>query len=381
MSEIAAMPSIPFIDLQAQRDRVGSAVRQRIDAACAHGRFILGPEVAELESRLRAFSGADDVVGCANGTDALVLGLRALGVASGDAVLVPAFTFCATAEAVVLAGATPVFIDVDAATFNVTPRAVQSGIRFCQQQRHRLVGIIAVDLFGQPAPYAELQPMADAVGLWLMADAAQSLGAEVDCRRVGSLARITTTSFFPAKPLGCYGDGGAVLTTDSEMAQTVRSLRVHGQGADKYDNVRVGLNSRLDTLQAAVLLAKLEVFEDELKRRDVVAVRYSAGLSGVAAVPQIGEGILSTWAQYTLTLEPGQRDEVAQTLSSRGIPTAVYYPRPLHKQTAYRDYPVAGGALPVSEDLAGRVLSLPMHPYLDADTQERIVAAVRAALV
>jgi len=247
---------------------------------------------------------------------------------------VPSFTFCATAEAVVLCGVTPVFVDVDAATFNVDRAAFP----------------------------------------------AQSFGGDIAGRRVGSLARLTTASFFPAKPFGCYGDGGAVFASDADMAATMRSLRVHGQGHHKYDNVRIGYNSRLDTVQAAILLAKLDVFEDELQRRDAVAARYSAALADVATVPFVGEGILSAWAQYTLTLGPGQRDAVAATLREAGVPTAIYYPLPVHRQTAYNAYPVAGGELTVSQDLSGRVLSLSMHPYLDEEIQNRIVVEVLGAL-
>jgi dTDP-4-amino-4,6-dideoxygalactose transaminase len=380
VNEILVTPSLPFVDLQAQRARIDATLRARIDAVLAHGKYILGPEVAELERRLGEFTGAHHVVGCANGTDALVLALRALGVLSGDAVLVPSFTFCATAEAVALVGATPVFIDVDAATFNVNAASMRAGVSFCQERGLRLVGAIAVDLFGLPAPYRELRPVADAEGLWLLADAAQSIGAEDREGRVGSLTRTTTASFFPAKPLGCYGDGGAVLTTDAEMADSLRSLRVHGQGTNKYDNVRIGYNSRLDTVQAAVLLAKLDIFSDELSRRKTVAERYATSLGDVVRVPVVADGVVSAWAQYTITLQPGQRDIVAEYLGRTGIPTAVYYAVPLHEQTAYQAYPAAGDRLPVSEDLAGRVLSLPMHPYLETDVQDRIVAGVRDAL-
>lgn len=380
MSETVVAPQIAFIDLQAQQVRIEAALRTRIDSVLAHGRYILGPEVAELEGRLAEFAGVDHVVGCANGTDALVLSLRALGVVPGDAVLVPSFTFCATAEAVVLCGATPVFVDVDAKTFNVDPAALIAGAEFCREQELRLVGLIAVDLFGLPANYPELHAIAGEHDLWVIADAAQSFGADVNGKRVGSLARVTTASFFPAKPFGCYGDGGAVFTEDPALADTLRSLRVHGKGSHKYDNVRIGYNSRLDTLQAAVLLAKLDVFEDELQRRDVVARRYTEALADVVQVPRLEEGVLSAWAQYTLVLEPGQRDDVAATLRSDGIPTAIYYPLPLHQQTAYDEYPVAGGRLAVSEDLAGRVLSLPMYPYLEEAVQDRIVTAVRGVL-
>lgn len=371
---------IPFIDLGAQQARIETALRQRLDTVLAHGRYVLGPEVAELEERLAAFVGIDEVVGCANGTDALVLAMRALGVKPGQAVLVPSFTFCATAEAVVLCGATPVFVDVDAATFNIERAALQSGLDYCRTESLELVGIIAVDLFGQPAPYEELHALAAEHAVWVIADAAQSFGGATDGRRVGSLGPVTTASFFPAKPFGCYGDGGAVFTSDAELAATLRSLRVHGEGTHKYENVRIGYNSRLDTLQAAVLLAKLDVFEDELKRRDAVAARYSAALADIVTVPFVVPGNRSAWAQYTLTLAPGQREIVAGSLRAAGIPTAIYYPIPLHRQVAYACYPVADGALPVSDDLATRVLSLPMHAYLDETTQDRIVGAVREAL-
>jgi len=380
VSQSVAAPPIAFIDLQAQQARIETALRARIDTVLAHGRYILGPEVAEFEGRLAEFVGVEHVVGCANGTDALVLSLRALGVGPGSAVLVPSFTFCATAEAVVLCGATPVFTDVESASFNIDAAALGAGIEFCRQQTLDLAGVIAVDLFGQPAPYRELHDVAEEHGLWLLDDAAQSIGGQAGGRRVGSLARVTTASFFPAKPLGCYGDGGAVLTTDAEIAATVRSLHVHGKGGHKYDNVRIGYNSRLDTLQAAVLLAKLDVFEDELQRRDAVASRYSEALADVARVPHVADGATSAWAQYTLVLDPGQRDDVATALRSEGVPTAIYYPNPLHRQTAYENYPVVAGELPVSEDLAGRVLSLPMHPYLDATVQDRIVTALCGVL-
>lgn len=380
MSEAVAAQPIAFIDLQAQRARIDDALRARVDDVLAHGRFILGPEVTELEGRLAEFAGADYAVCCANGTDALLLSLRALGVGPGRAVLVPSFTFCATAEAVVLCGATPVFVDVEPTSFNIDGPALSGGIEFCREQSLDLVGVIAVDLFGQPSPYGELHSIAAKHDLWVVADGAQSFGAEVDGKRVGSMARVTTASFFPAKPLGCYGDGGAVLTTDPGIAEIVRSLRSHGKGRHKYDNVRIGYNSRLDTLQAAILLAKLDIFEDELRRRTAVARRYSEALADVVQIPWLQENVLSAWAQYTLVLEHGQREAVAGSLRAAGIPTAIYYPRPLHKQTAYAQYPVVGGGLIVSEALAGRVLSLPMHPYLEADVQDRVVSGVRAAL-
>ncbi len=350
-----------------------------MDAVLEHGQFILGPEVAEFERRLGEFAGVDHVVGCANGTDALVLSMRALGVEPGDHVIVPAFTFCATAEAVVLCGAVPVFTDVDERTFNLTATTLAAALESCAANAIAPVGIIAVDLFGQAANYDALHEVVGGHDLWILGDAAQSFGGSFAGRRVGSLARVNTVSFFPAKPLGCYGDGGAVLTDDADLAQLLRSLRFHGKGAHQYDNVRIGYNSRLDTLQAAVLLAKLEVFEEELTARQQVADRYSAGLHDVAAVPFIADAARSAWAQYTLLFEPGRRDDVAAALREQGIPTGIYYAQPLHRQTAYREYPVVAGGLPVSEDLASRVLSLPMHAYLDPSLQDRIVELVRAA--
>jgi dTDP-4-amino-4,6-dideoxygalactose transaminase len=370
--------SIEFIDLQAQRRRLGDRVDKAIARVLEHGKFIMGPEVRELEEQLSEFSGASQVVSCASGTDALVLALMALGVGSGDAVLVPAFTFAATAEAVALLGAVPVFVDVLPDTFDLDVVSLASAVAVAKEGGLRPVGVIAVDLFGQPADYRAVEAALSGEGMWIIADAAQSFGAEAEGRRVGQLARVTTTSFFPAKPLGCYGDGGAVLTDDADLAATMRSLRVHGQGTDKYDNVRVGINGRLDTLQAAVLLEKLSIFDDELVARERIAAAYSGSLNDLVVVPVVAPGVKSAWAQYTVLVE--DRDRLAGRLAERGIPTAVYYPRPLHLQTAYASYPIAQTGLPVSVALSGQVLSLPMHPYLSPADQERITSAVRLAL-
>ena len=280
----------------------------------------------------------------------------------------------------VLCGAVPVFADVDARTFNISAATIASALDSCAAATIAPVGIIAVDLFGQSADYDALHDVVAGRDIWVLGDAAQSFGGSLAGRRIGSLARINTVSFFPAKPLGCYGDGGAVLTEDADLAQLLRSLRFHGKGGHPYDNVRIGYNSRLDTLQAAVLLAKLVVFEDELEVRQKVADRYSAGLNDVATVPFVAEAAISAWAQYTLLFESGRRDEVAAALRDQGIPTGIYYSQPLHRQTAYREYPVDDGGLPVSEDLASRVLSLPMHAYLEPSVQARIIESVRAAL-
>ena len=317
---------IRFIDLETQQARI----RDRLDAAIArvlaHGQYIMGPEVAQLEASLSAFCGAPHTVACASGTDALALALMALGVRPGEAILIPAFTFAATAEAVPLLGAVPVFVDVHADTFNLDPASLEAGIHAARRADLRPVGVIAVDLFGQPADYDAIQEVAEAHGLWVIADAAQSFGADWRGRKVGTFAQLTTTSFFPAKPLGCYGDGGAVFTDDPELAVVLRSLRVHGQGEDKYDNVRIGMNGRLDTVQAAILLAKLEIFADEILARQRAAARYDALLGGLVATPTLRPGASSTWAQYTI--RSPDRDALRKQLAAGGIPTAVYYPGP-----------------------------------------------------
>ncbi len=381
---VQAAPPLAFIDLQAQRARIGDKIERAIARVLDHGRYIMGPEVAAFESQLQEFCGATYALGVANGTDALSLALVALDLRPGEAVLVPSFTFAATAEVVAYHGAIPVFVDVLADSFNLDPNSLQAGLGRARREGLTVRGVISVDLFGQPADYESIENFCRQNDLWLISDAAQSFGALTGGRKVGTIGQITTTSFFPAKPLGCYGDGGAVFTDDDGIAATIKSLRVHGKGTDKYDNVRVGVNSRLDTLQAAILIEKLTVFEDEITARNIVADRYAAiiadaGLAGRVRAPTLGSGNISTWAQYTLTLE-GDRDAVAARLKDRGIPTAVYYPLPLHRQTAYRQFPVAGNGLPVSERLSETVLSLPMHPYLGEGDQARVVEALAAAL-
>jgi dTDP-4-amino-4,6-dideoxygalactose transaminase len=369
--------AIRFIDFEAQRARIRDQLDAALNRVLAHGQYIMGPEVAELEARLAAFCGARHTIACANGTDALALALMALGVRPGDAILVPAFTFAATAEVVPWLGAAPVFVDVRADSFNLDPGTIELGIRAARRAGLRPVGIIAVDLFGQPADYDAIHEVAEPHGLWVLADAAQSFGARLRGRQVGILARITTTSFFPSKPLGCYGDGGAVFTDDAELAAVMRSLRVHGQGEDKYDNIRIGMNARLDTLQAAILLAKLEIFADEIDARQRVAECYTTLLAGAVATPSLDDEATSVWAQYTIRSR--ERDALKARLAAAGIPTAIYYSRPLHRQTAYRGFPVAEGGCPSSELAAAEVLSLPMHPYLAAAVQEEIVAEICAA--
>ena len=372
---------IPFIDLGAQRRRLGQSVDDAILKVVNHGAYVMGPEIAALEAQLSAFCGARHALSCANGTDALGLILMAKGVKAGDAVLCPSFTFAATAEVVAWMGATPVFVDILDDTFNLDPASLENAVVTARRLGLNPVGLISVDLFGLPADYDAIEPICAREGLWLLSDAAQSFGATYKGRKVGTIGMATATSFFPAKPLGCYGDGGAVFTDDDELADVMRSLRVHGQGADKYDNVRIGINGRLDTIQAAILIEKLKIFPDEIAARDRVARRYNELLRPMAIVPEVPRDLTSVWAQYTLRIRGFDRDAFQSDLKAAGIPTAVYYPKPLHRQTAYKAYPVAGNGLPVSERLADEVVSLPMHPYLTEEVQDRIVRAVRDALV
>ncbi|MSP32214.1 MAG: DegT/DnrJ/EryC1/StrS family aminotransferase [Pseudolabrys sp.] len=373
-------PTIAFIDLAAQRRRLGPAVDAAVKRVFEHCQFILGPEVRAFEAELAAFCGAKHVVTCASGTDALVLALRARGIGPGDAVICPSFTFCATAEVAALVGATPVFVDVDAATFNINVSGIAGAVEAARAAGLTPKAVIPVDLFGLSADHAAVAGAAKAANLFVLDDAAQGFGATFNNRRLGTFGHATATSFFPAKPLGCYGDGGAVMTDDDEMADVLRSLRMHGHGRDKYDNIRIGLASRLDTVQAAILIEKLKVFPDEIEARDRIARRYSEALAGVAITPTVPAGSTSVWAQYTLRISGGRRDALAATLKAEGIPTAIYYPIPLHRQQAYKNYPVGRGGVAVSDRLAAEVISLPMHPYLDAATQDRIIDATCHAL-
>jgi UDP-2-acetamido-2-deoxy-ribo-hexuluronate aminotransferase len=371
---------VPFIDIGAQRRRLGKSIDEAVSRVLAHCQFINGPEVAQLEAALADFSGAKHVVSCASGTDALLMVLMAKDVGRGDAVLCPSFTFCATGEAVALTGATPVFVDVDEATFNIDAASLKRGIATAKGLGLKPRAVIPVDLFGQSADHDAIGAVAEAEGMFVLDDAAQAFGASYKGRRLGAFGLATATSFFPAKPLGCFGDGGAIFTDDAELAATLRSVRVHGQGSDKYDNVRLGLTGRLDTVQAAILIEKLKIFEDEIAARNKVAERYAQGLGNVVTVPQVASGATSVWAQYTIRLPLGcDRDSFAAALKAQGIPTAIYYPKSMHQQTAYRDFPVADGGLPASERLSRDVISLPMHAYLEESAQERIIKAVRGA--
>jgi len=371
---------IEFIDLKAQQKRIKPEIDTAIAKVLAEGRYIMGPEVKEFEANLATFGQAQHALGCANGTDALILPMLAWGIGPGDAVFCPSFTYCATAEIIAHVGATPVFIDIDRDTYNMDALSLEQAIAAIKVEGKLTPrAVIAVDLFGQSADYAAIAPIVKAHGLKLVADSAQGFGTMLNGKHPLNWADVATTSFFPAKPLGCYGDGGAVLTNDEETADAINSLRVHGKGVDKYDNVRVGMNSRLDTLQAAILLPKLAIFADEIAARNVVAKRYIDGLKGNAIrVPSVLDGVLSTWAQFTI--EVPDHAAFSAALKEKGIPTARYYPKPVHMQTAYAHYPLAPKGLPNTMDCIENIISLPMHPYLDAETQELIIDTAKAAL-
>jgi len=381
-----------FIDLKAQQARIRETIESNLRGVLDHGRYIMGPEIGELEKRLAAYAGVKHAIGCSSGTDALLLALMALDIGPGDAVFTTPFTFVATAEVVSLLGATPVFVDIDRTTYNIAPGALEKAIQALQasdDKRHPLPdaagmltprAVIAVDLFGLPADYDAISEVARKNDLAVIEDAAQSFGGVYKGRKACSLGDIACTSFFPAKPLGAYGDGGMVFTNDETLTETLRSILVHGQGRDKYENVRIGMNGRLDTLQAAVLLAKFGIFAEEIDLRQEVAARYAKRLTAAAPdliQPNVPEGYTSAWAQYSiLARDAAHRKALQQTLKDAEIPTAIYYPRPLHLQTAFERLGYQEGDFPVSEDCSERIFSLPMHPYLEADDQDRIAKAL-----
>ena len=355
-----------FIDLQAQYQHLKTKIDKRIQDVLNHGKYIMGPEVKELESNLASYVGVKHALTCANGTDALTLAMMVLDVKEGDAVFCPTFTFFATAETIAFQKATPVFVDSEESTFNICPNHLEQQIEsVLAEGKLKPKAIIAVDLFGLPADYIKLQEIADKYELKIIEDAAQGFGGEINGRKAGSFGDIATTSFFPAKPLGCYGDGGALFTNNDEYAALIESYRVHGKGSDKYDNVRIGMNSRLDTIQAAVLLEKLAVFPMELDARNKAAQKYNTELAGSYKTPQVPEGFVSSWAQYTLVAD--NREAEMAKYKEKGIPTMVYYGTCMHQQTAFKQLGYSDQDFPVASRLAKQVFSLPMHPYLDVD--------------
>lgn len=370
---------IPFIDLQAQRRRLGEPLNKAILEAVEGGAWIMGPQVAALEKQLAEFAGVKHVVACANGTDALILPLMAWGIGPGDAVFVPTFTFAASAEVVALVGASPVFVDVLEDTYNMDPASLEAAIVLVKREgKLKARAVMPVDLFGQPADYRAIEPIVRREGLKMLCDTAQAFGAKYQGRVTGSIGDAASTSFFPAKPLGCYGDGGAAFTNDDGLADLLKSIRNHGAGADRYENVRIGMNSRLDTIQAAILIEKLKIFPDEIELREKVARRYNTGLgkSNRIRVPLVIADAQSTWAQYTIQVP--NRDKLQADLKAKGIPTAVYYPIPLSAQKGYACYPSA--PIPASVKICKTVVALPMHPYLDERTQDSIIEAVLASV-
>ncbi len=380
--------AIPFIDLAAQKTRIGGAIESAVKRVLDHGAYIMGPEVKTFEANMAAFAGARHCLSCANGTDAIELILRGLGITAGDAVFVPAFTFVATAEVVPMTNAEPVFVDIQPDTYNIDPAKLEAAIQHVKAEgRLKPAAIIAVDLFGQAADYPALSAIAKKYGLHLICDSAQGFGTTIDGKQPLEYCVATATSFYPAKPLGCYGDGGAVVTNDDALMERLISFRVHGgatptdaatmkfEHETKYLNVRIGMNSRLDTIQAAVLIEKLAIFAEEIELRQAVADRYAEKLGGkVLSVPHVKPGVISTWAQYTI--EHDNRDGLQAHLRTAGVPTAVYYPIPLHQQPGYATYTSGGLDLAISEAKAKTVISLPFSPYLKPETQDEIVAAV-----
>jgi UDP-2-acetamido-2-deoxy-ribo-hexuluronate aminotransferase len=368
-----------FIDLAAQQSRIREKIEHGIKRVLDHGRYINGPEVRELEERLAEYVGVQYAVGCSSGTDALLMPLMAYDVGPGDAVFTTTFSFIATAEVIQLLGATPVFVDIEPDTFNIDAAKLQEAVeKTLQRGKLKPRGVIPVDLFGQPADYDEIEALAEKYNLFVLEDAAQAFGARYRGRKACSLAGVAATSFFPAKPFGCYGDGGMIFTDSRELHDRLVSIRVHGQGSNKYDNVRIGINGRIDTLQAAVLLAKFDLLDEEIELRQGIARRYSDGLRDSVEVPFIKEFNISAWAQYSIKHQ--DRDGIQARLNENEIPTAIYYPKPLHLQEAFAHLGYGGGDFPVSESVANEILSLPMHPYLGEDDQDRIIRIIRESV-
>ena len=384
---------IGLVDLSTQQNRLSLQIEQRIHTVLSHGQYIMGPEVRELEDRLSAFVGSRFCISTGSGTEALLIALLALGVGAGDAVITTPFTFMATAEAIALVGATPLFVDIDPQTYNLNSDHLEAALAAASGWNSskyplprppsgttlslKVRGVIPVDLFGLPADYDRIEDLGHKYGLFVLADAAQSLGSIYKGRRAGSFGTIATTSFFPAKPLGAYGDGGALFTSDENLAEALRSIRVHGMGSEKYENIRLGLNGRLDTLQAAILLAKLELFSEELDRRQEIASRYSASLGDLPGIvtPAIPSGYRSAWAQYSLRVR--QRKQLSDLLEREGISSAIYYPRPLHLQPGFQDLGYRQGDFPIAEAVCKEILSIPVHPYLSSEDVTRVIDVIR----
>ena len=373
------MSGVPFVDLKTQYARLKPQIAEAIQEVLDDGRYILGPAVTKLEAELADYCGVRHAISCSSGTDAIIMPLIAYGIGPGDAVFVPSFTFTASAEAIILVGASPVFVDVEPDSFNLDLADLDAKIAATRAEgKLTPKAILAVDLFGLPADWDELNVLAEREGMNLIDDAAQSFGGVYDGKRVGALAPVSCTSFFPAKPLGCYGDGGAIFTDDDELAELLKSIRVHGQGADRYEIARIGINGRLDSIQAAILSVKLPILDEELEARDHLASVYDEELKDVVTVPKRIPGRQSAWAQYTIKTD--RRDEIQAALNEAGLPSAIYYPKPMHLQAPYLPYGGGEGSLPVSETICHEVMSLPMHPYLPDEDARRVAAVIRGAV-
>ena len=368
-----------FIDLKTQQDRIREKIELNIKKVLDHGKYIMGPEIKELESTLAKYCGVKHAIGVASGTDALLIPLMAYNIGPGDAVFTTPFTFIATAEVIQLLGGTPVFVDIDPETFNIDPEKLEEVIeKTIKKGELSPKGILPVDLFGQAADYNKINDIAKKYNLFVIEDAAQSFGASYNGKKACSLADVASTSFFPAKPLGAYGDGGMIFTDEDDLYEKILSIRVHGSGSDKYNNIRVGLNGRLDTIQAAVLLAKFEIFDEEIKLRQLAAKRYNEELDDVVKVPVVEPHNISAWAQYAM-LHPN-RDKIIEKLKADGIPVAIYYPIPLHLQEAFKHLGLKKGDFPVSEKSADDIFSIPFHPYLTKDDQDKIISSIKSAV-
>lgn len=371
---------IEFIDLAAQYRCLQNEIEYSIQSVLKHGKYIMGPEVKELEKKLSEYAGVKHAISCSNGTDALLMPLMAWGIGSGDNVFTTPFTFIATAEVISLLGATPVFVDIDPDTYNIDPQKLEEAIiKILTEGELKPRAVIPVDLFGLPAEYDAIKKIAQQYHIKVLEDAAQSFGCVYKGQKGGSFGDAAATSFFPAKPLGCYGDGGAVLTNDDELAERLSSIRVHGQGRDKYENIRIGINGRLDTLQAAILLAKLTVFDEELQARNRIATQYTSGLKEILKTPFVPRESVSSWAQYSvMARDSSERDGLRDMLKIKGVPTQVYYPKPLHLQQAFVSLGYKEGDFPVSESASKRIFSLPMHPYLENEIIEDIIKNIKS---
>jgi dTDP-4-amino-4,6-dideoxygalactose transaminase len=366
-----------FCDLNAQYQVLKKEIDSSIQKVLDDGLFVNGPEVQSLEEQLSLYTGAKFTVTCGSGTDALLLVLIAKGIKPGDAVIVPTFSFVATAEAVVLAGGVPIFVDVLPHNFTLDPKEIEKGIHVAKKKGLKPRAIIPVDLFGHPAQHQEIQEIAEEYGLWVLDDAAQSFGAMYQGRRIGKEGLATATSFYPAKPLGCYGDGGAIFTDDETLALSLKSIRSHGYDlVDRYEHLRIGTNSRLDTIQAAILLQKLKVLDHELGRRALIALRYTDSLKDVVSTPTVSRDCRSSWAQYTILCQNEQLDRLVSIFQKQGIPFSRFYPKPIHKQAAYKNYPTGDKNLPVSEELSQTVISLPIHAYMSIESQQAVIEGV-----